>query len=298
MEPVNIRLPEVKLKKLDALAAKSGTTRSEVIRHALTIYFQILENIGGFIDLRSLKIAPDTVSSTKWGDLVIMRLANGRVFVLANSSSGGIGPKRGDSVNLDGKLLGQLMARTVLIKALSSGAQPVGLVVNLSVEFFPTGALIFQGVREEAHKIQSLDILEGHTEENIETSQTGIGITALGICIERELKIGNSMKNDIIIAIGDPKVGKEVLTAQTIVMVEDVQRLAKMAFVHEIIPVGHAGIKGSLELMQARYKYNPGQDIDKSAGPSTVVLATLEEKNIEVLKRYIKKPVRVIGWVL
>ncbi len=302
MKPVNIRLPEANLKKLDEIAAKNGITRSEVMRHALTIYFQVLENIGGFIDLRSLKIAPDAVSSTKWGDLVIMKLGNGRAFVLANSSSGGIGPKNEDIVKLDGKLLGQLMARTVLIKVLSSGAQPIALVVNLSVEFFPTGSQIFQGVREEAYKIKSLDILEGHTEENIETSQTGMGITALGLCMEKELKVGKSLKDDFILAVGEPTVGQEVLKvhASSIVMVEDMQKLAKMAFVHEIIPVGHAGIKGSLGMMHTRYKYKlePDIDIEKSAGPSTTVLVTLEEENIEVLKRHIKKPVRVIARIL
>lgn len=140
MEPVNIRLPKVKIQKIDALATRNGITRSEVIRHALTIYFQLLENIGGFIDLRSLKISQNEISTSKWGDLVIMKLKSGQAIVLANTSSGGIGPKREDVVKLDGKLLGQLMARTVLVKVLSSGVQPIALVVNLSVELFPTGS--------------------------------------------------------------------------------------------------------------------------------------------------------------
>jgi hypothetical protein len=309
MQPVNIRLPEVKIQKIDEIATRNGITRSEVIRHALTIYFQLLENLGGFIDLRSLKIAPNEISTSKWGDLVVMKFRNGQAFVLANTSSGGIGPKKEDRVKLDGKLLGQLMARTVLIKVLSSGAQPIALVTNLSVELFPTGSQIFQGIREEAHKIRALEILEGHTEENIETKQTGMGITALGTCMEKELKIGKSLKNDLIVALGEPKVGSEVIdaleaNARSIVMVEDVLKLSKVAFVHEIIPIGHDGIKGSLEMMQsiAGYKYRMDKgmniDIEKSAGPSTVLLVTLESKNIEMLKKSVKKPIKVIGRIL
>ncbi len=306
MEPINIRIPKVKIQKIDEIAARNGITRSEVIRHALTIYFQLLENLGGFIDLRTLKISPNEISTSKYGDLVIMKLKNGQAFVLANTSSGGIGPKKEDVVKLDGILLGRLMARTVLIKVLSSGAQPMVLVVNLSVEFFPTGSQIFQGIREEAYKIKALEILEGHTEENIKTNQTGIGITALGTCMEKELKIGKSLKNDLIVALGEPKVGYEVLkaSARSIVMVEDVQKLSKMGVVHEIIPVGHAGIKGSLEMMQSisgyRYKIEPEMDVDieKSAGPSTVVLATVEEENMEMLKKAVKKHVQVIGRIL
>ncbi|MCK4475395.1 MAG: hypothetical protein KAU16_01575 [Methanophagales archaeon] len=306
MEPVNIRLPKTKIQKIDEIATRNGITRSEVIRHALTIYFQLLENIGGFIDLRSLKISPNEISTSKWGDLVIMKLKNGQAFVLANTSSGGIGPKKEDVVKLDGKLLGRLMARTVLIKVLSSGAQPIVLVVNLSVEFFPTGSQIFQGIREEAHKIKALEILEGHTEENIETNQTGMSITALGTCMEKELKVGKSLKGNLIAAVGEPKVRDEVLkaSARSIVMVEDVQKLSKKGFVHEIIPVGHEGIKRSLEMMQSisgyKYKIEEEMDIDieKSAGPSTVVLITVEEENMEMLKKSLKKPVQVIGRIL
>ncbi len=118
----------------------------------LTIYFQLLENLGGFIDLRTLKISPNEISTSKWGDLLIMKLKNGQAFVLANTSSCGIGPKKEDVIKLDGKFMGRLMARTVLIKVLSSGAQPMVLVVNLCVEFFPTGSQIFQGIREEAYR--------------------------------------------------------------------------------------------------------------------------------------------------
>ncbi len=283
MEPVNIRIPKTKIQKLDEIAIKNGITRSEVIRHALTIYFQLLENIGGFINLKSLKISPNEISISKCGDLVIMKLKNGQALVLANTSSGGIGPKKEDVVKLDGILLGRLMARTVLIKVLSSGAQPIVLVANLSVGFFSTGSQIFQGIREEAHKI-----------------------TALGICMEKELKIGKSMKNDLIAAIGEPKVRDEVLNAGTrsIVMVEDVRKLSEREFIHEIIPVGHEGIKGSLEMMRSisgyKYKIEPekGIDIEKSAGPSTVVLVTLEEGKMEMLKKMVKRDVQVVGKIL
>ncbi len=80
MEPVNIRIPKTKIQKLDEIAIKNGITRSEVIRHALTIYFQLLENIGGFINLRSLKISPNEISISKCGDLVIMKLKNGQAL--------------------------------------------------------------------------------------------------------------------------------------------------------------------------------------------------------------------------
>ncbi|MHC1636074.1 MAG: ribbon-helix-helix protein, CopG family [Candidatus Methanospirareceae archaeon] len=306
MEPINIRLPKVKIQKIDEIAARNGITRSEVIRQALTIYLQLLENIGGFIDLRSLKISLNEVSTSKWGEIVIMRLRNGQVIVLANTSSGGIGPKEEDVVKLDGKLLGRLMARTALIKVISSGAAPIAMVANLSVELLPTGSLIFQGIREEAGKIKTLEVLEGHTEENIKTKQTGMGITVIGICMEKELRIGSSMKDDLIIALGEPKVGYEVIRAvnakfKDIVTLEDILKLSRMPFVHEIIPVGHGGIKEALKLING-WKYKIEEevrvDIDKSAGPSTVVLITVDAENLGEVRKRIKKPIHVIGRVL
>ena len=234
MEPINIRLPEVKIQKINEIATRNGITRSEVIRHALTIYFQLLENLGGFIDLRSLKISPNGISTSKWGDLIIMKLKNGQAFVLANTSSGGIGPKHEDEIKF-------------------------------------------------------------------------------GIGSEKELKIGKSLKNDLIVAVGEPKVGYEVIdalnaNARDIIMVEDVLKLSKMAYVHEIIPVGHEGIKGGLKMMENiggyRYKMETGieeglkVDIEKSAGPSTAIILTLEEENIEEVKRRIKKPFQVLGRIL
>jgi len=39
-------------------------------------------------------------------------------------------------------------------------------------------------------------------------------------------------------------------------------------------------------------------DIEKSAGPSTVVLVTLEEENMEMLKKSAKTPFQVIERIL
>jgi hypothetical protein len=52
--------------------------------------------------------------------------------------------------------LQKLMARTLIIKVLASGAQPIALFANLDVEFFPTWSRISQGIREEALKIKKM----------------------------------------------------------------------------------------------------------------------------------------------
>ncbi len=54
------------------------------------------------------------------------------------------------------------------------------------------------------------------------------------------------------------------------------------------------------------YNYKIGQEIgrnidieiEKSAGPSTVVLVTLEEEKMEMLKKLVKRDVQVVGRIL
>ncbi len=50
----------------------------------------------------------------------------------------------------------------------------------------------------------------GSTEENIATSQTGIGIAAIGIAERSELRLGRASVGDALVCIGVAKVGNEV----------------------------------------------------------------------------------------
>ncbi|KAF5429032.1 hypothetical protein C5S39_09845 [Candidatus Methanophagaceae archaeon] len=89
--------------------------------------------------------------------------------------------------------------------------------------------------------------------------------------------MGKSLKNDIIAAVGVPKVGYEVIDAIN-------------ANARDIIIIGGYQIK-----MERGIEERLKVDIEKSAGPSTVILLTMEEENIEQVKRIIKKPFRVWG---
>ncbi|VUT27682.1 MAG: hypothetical protein SYNGOMJ08_00232 [Candidatus Syntrophoarchaeum sp. GoM_oil] len=200
MEPINIRLPGKKLEKIDEVAFKNGITRSEVVRQALTIYLSLLENMGDFAGIRGLKITPSEIGTTRRRDLLLLHLKNRQVIALGNTSSGGIGEKAGDNLHIDGRTLGKIMARTALIKVIAVGARPISLVCNLSVELNPSGLPIFSGIREESRKIKPIEILEGHTEENFSTNETGLGITVVGIVEEDKLKVGKIKAGDFMVA--------------------------------------------------------------------------------------------------
>ena len=145
-------------------------------------------------------------------DLTLLRLPGDLVLVIACDSAGGIGPKERDVVKVPGYVLGRFTARVALMEVLASGALPAVVVSTLSVEPEPVGREIMAGVEEEARE-SGLDprrAVTGSSEKNTPTCQTGLGITAIGMAREDELRFGRSVRGDAVMCVGVPKVGDQV----------------------------------------------------------------------------------------
>lgn len=239
-------------------------------------------------------------------DILLFQFPNQQVLVVACDSAGGIGPKPLDKLKVSGFILGKFTARTALMEVLSVGANPHCIVDALGVEPYPLGKEILEGIREES-KLAGLDpelAVTGSTEKNIVVEQTGIGVTVIGTCQKDQLKIGTSQPNDIIVAIGLPSVGDQVLPAEKqgkIAETTDILKLLNLRFIHEIIPVGSTGILHELKALAAGSKLNFKLfdqivvDINKSAGPSTVLLVSLRVEHLPELQKNMTKPVNIIA---
>lgn len=228
------------------------------------------------------------------------------VIVIGCDSSGGIGPKPLDKVKVDGETLGKFTARVALMEILAVGAKPLCLSITLSVEPKPLGEEILKGVREEA-KIAGLppdQALIVSSEKNVQVEQTGIGVTAIGIALKDTLKMGGSRKGDLLVSIGLPRVGDEVLIGEAdneIANLQDLKNLLCLPFVHEAIPVGSKGILYEAEVVARSANlrltlFNDlSIDVKKSAGPATVILLTIPKRHLDELKKFIKKPINLIA---
>ena len=173
----------------------------------------------------------------------------------------------------------------------------------------PTGNEILEGIRREARSI-GLDpnqVLMEKTEDNFQTMQTGAGLTVVGFANEEELRLGKTCPGDLIVAIGRPKVGDEVIAAEAhgeIADLKNVTQLAQRKYVHDITPVGGFGIASEARMMaygvgrQLKLKDVNTLDLNKSAGPATVVLATIDKDRLEDLVSLIPKPINVVGEIL
>ncbi|MCP8320564.1 MAG: hypothetical protein H3Z52_06450, partial [archaeon] len=146
-----------------------------------------------------------------------------------------------------------------------------------------------------------------NTEENISTDQTGLGVTAVGLVHEDELRIGRTQPNDALVIIGEPKVGDEVIQAEKegkIADLQDLVRLIQLDFIHDLIPVDTQGITYEARMIahmvgrQIEFYDNIKMDLEKPAGPATAILITMDEAKIEKLTWTIRKPITIIGKVL
>jgi selenophosphate synthetase-related protein len=248
-----------------------------------------------------------TLAPTKTNrDILLFSLPNRQVLVIACDSAGGIGPKPMDKLKVSGYILGKFTARGALMEVLAVGATPLCVVDALGVEPYPLGAEILRGIREESEQA-GLDpelAVTGSTEKNIIVEQTGIGVTAVGICAVDELKIGTSQPDDIVVAIGLPGVADQVLPAEKegkLAETKDLLNLRSQRYIHEIIPVGSTGVLHEVQTLAEGAKLNwklvpqTAVDTSKSAGPSTVLLLTLASENLGKLQESTTKPVNLVA---
>ncbi len=309
MEIINVRLPDRVVSDIDKIAQQHSLSRSEVIRQALNIYLHLVENVGSMLRPIAFQVKPAQIIYTRRGDVSILRVPTGHAIVAGSTSSGAVGPKIMDKVKVDGEVLGKFLAMVALMDVIATGAFPLLLSVTLGVEKEPTGNEILEGIRRETRSI-GLDpnqVLMENTEDNFETVQTGAGLTVVGFANEDELRLGKTSPGDLIVAIGKPKVGDEVILAEArgeIADLKNVTQLSQKKYVHDIIAVGTFGIADEAKMMaysvgrQLKFAEVKGLDLKRSAGPATVVLVTVGKENLEDLRSLISKPINVVGEIL
>lgn len=243
----------------------------------------------------------------KFRDLTLIDINDSQRLVISCDSAGGIGDKQGDVVKTSQEILGYFTTNVALMEVLSYGAKPITVVNNLCVEMDPSGIEIIKGIKR-ALKPLNIDcdnIITGSTEENIPVISTGLGITIIGLVDKKDVRVKSSKEKDLVVAIGTPKVGDMVIQdkEKTIMNVERLLKLLKMDYIKEILPVGSKGIEYELgelaETNELNYElFNEiDLDINKSAGPGTCVIATLNKDDFQRMEMDIDIKVTKIGYL-
>lgn len=236
---------------------------------------------------------------TRFRDLTLFEI-EGKKFLLACDSIGAIGAKEGDVVHVSEEVVGYFLCRVPLMELLAQGAGPDIVVLTLANEWMPTGQGVSRGVAMALEEIgiDSSMILNGSTEENIATIQTGTGITLIG-SVGDDFTPSVSPAGSVVCALGLPKVGDAVMEERRdIVPLTLIRELVSLEGVNEILPVGSKGCIYEAEEMARTSGLRFLSDVDlpdwacESAGPACVVLASVSDE--EILS-HIELPVTRLG---
>ncbi len=85
-------------------------------------------------------------------DILLRPVTRSKILVIGCDSSGAIGPKRGDIIKVEGRILGKFTVRTALMEVMAVGAKPIIVACGLGAELKPTGESIIEGILSEIRK--------------------------------------------------------------------------------------------------------------------------------------------------
>ena len=240
----------------------------------------------------------------RFRDLTFIEQENDKYLVIACDSSGAIGDKVDDVIKVPAEIVGYYGARVALMEILSVGAKVLTVIDTLAVEMEPTGRKIIDGIQRQLKEAgMEAILLNGSTEENIPTRQTGMGITIIGEVDKNQAKINKSQKGDYVVVLGIPKVGNEINIPvdNEICSIDDIKTLLNSKVVREIYPVGSKGILYEANYlaksnnMTLKIYENLEVDIEKSGGPATILIFTISPEDYEKIRKNIDKPLEIIG---
>lgn len=239
----------------------------------------------------------------KFRDVTLMKIIPEHTLTVVCDSCGGIGNKEHDKIKVDPYLTGYYTACVALSETMAIGATPMTVVNTLSVEMEGTGRRIMDGIGAALDEI-GLDqstCLTGSTEENIPVTVTGLGITVIG-SLPKGWSPPKATKEDVVMVIGRPKVGQEVIHDQGEIMtLNKLTKLQQEPSIHDILPVGSKGIAYELGEMArtANLSYqrhtNHAIDFNKSAGPATCILVATRPENQAYIEKLTGLPVSIIA---
>lgn len=220
-------------------------------------------------------------------DVTLLPVSADQHLVISCDSCGGVGNKEKDLVKVPPEITGYYTCRVATMEILAVGARPEVVIDTLAVEWDPTGKQIYHGIQRFLEESGlNISAINGSTEENFPMVQTAIGITVIGRVFKKDLRLNRSRAGDELWMLGLPKVGHEILHPYDpeVASISSIQALLQDPGITGMIPVGSKGVGYEASLLaaesQLKIEWVPDLPVsmDKSAGPSTCVVLSLDSK--------------------
>lgn len=252
-------------------------------------------------DQPSGKSGPSEVRRRR--DLLVTDVPASRL-VIACDAVGGIGPRPDDSYPADPVLCAHMAARVPLLEVLCARARPTVLINTLCQDSSSAAPMIAEFRRCAVDAGIDSRAVTGSTEDNVATTQTGIGVTVIGT-LPSGASLPTALPGDAVVCLGAPisAPDDEVhLSRPEIVELAEVRRVLASGLAHDALPVGSGGIAAEAAQMAAtaglRFRPSPTDvDMTHSGGPATCVLVACRPGDVQTVCELVapKRPRWTVG---
>ncbi len=230
------------------------------------------------------------MTTNQYRDLTILDVSSDVTLAIACDSSASIGRKEHDMVQIDPEVVAACCLRVPLFELICVGATPISIIDVIGNEYEPTGKQMISGIKKEMEKANLADLpLNGSTEENMTTTMSSLGVTVTGQ-FKETFTMPKISPDDYLFQLGEPFVGDQVIShLDSLCDYEELYALKNEASVVDLLPVGSKGMRYEGELMASENNLSivflepKSIELDKSAGPSTVVLVAIAKKEKQIM---------------
>lgn len=216
-------------------------------------------------------------------------------LIVTTDNSGGIGEKVEDLVQAPDQLTASFSARVALLEQWAAHAELTTVLLHNFTGAESWDAYV-AGVQEVLAEAGIVDVpITGSTETNMDMLQSALAVTMIG-------RVGGSVVEDLgegqWFTYGEPLVGKEVLEHPgEVASLGKLKTALDAGKVQRIWPTGSAGIRAEICRMMETFDSTENDraqvidiksplNLEKSCGPSTVVLLRIESTYIEEMTAF------------
>ena len=139
------------------------------------------------------QIKTGSVTPEKVRDVTLIPLVGDVKLVIACDSNASIGEKKNDYYKNAYEEVAVSAMKVPLMEVLATGAVPVVVVDNLCMEMEGAGKRIISIMRRQLEEAGLSNVqLTGSTEDNMPTTQSGFGVTAIGLLQMQDCRIAST----------------------------------------------------------------------------------------------------------
>lgn len=212
-------------------------------------------------------------------------------LIATTDNAAAIGEKPQDIVSASDKLTAYLTARVTFLEQLAANAIPTHiLLANFSGD--DAWNRYVAGIEQVFDEIGLVrPSVDGSSESNMPTLQSGLSVTMLG---EVQKRTEYEHSKLIWYTYGLPLVGNEVLEQpENVAQLQPIFEAWQEEIVQQVWPVGSKGLQAEFSRLFGENKVECLLDINKTAGPCTVILLGIhsdkEEQAQDIFTRNFEK---------